>query len=167
LLYSYKILDKFKHLNIKEANTPFDSSIKLNNYYDKTVTQLEYVSSIRSFMYVMHCTILDIAFVIYKLSRYTSMLNKDHWKAIESVFGYLKITIDLGLFYSNFLAMLGDIVMQIGQLVRVIISPHHDEFSHLKETQYLEHLRNKHAYLILPWNLNLLLWLLQVKKHND
>jgi len=107
LLYSYKILDKFKHLNINEANTPFDSSIKLNDYCDKTVAQLEYVSSIRSFMYVMHCTILDIAFVIYKLSRYTSMLNKDHWKAIESVFGYLKITIDLGLFYSDFLAMLG------------------------------------------------------------
>ena len=78
MLYSYKILDKFKHLNIKEANTPFDSSIKLNNYYDKTITQLEYVSSIKSFMYVMHCTILDIAFVIYKLSRYTSMLNKEH-----------------------------------------------------------------------------------------
>jgi len=106
--YIEKILDKFKHFNIKETNTSFDSSMKLNDYCDKTVVQLEYVSFIRSFMYLMHCTKLDIAFAIYKLSRYTSMLNKDHWKAIESVFGYLKITIDLGLFYFDFLAVLGE-----------------------------------------------------------
>ena len=72
------MLNKFNHLNIKKVNTLFDSSMKLNDYCDKTVAQLEYVSSIRSFMYVMHCTILDIAFVIYKLSRYTSKLNIDH-----------------------------------------------------------------------------------------
>jgi hypothetical protein len=53
-------------------------------------------------MYDMHCTRSNIAFVIYKLSRYTSKLNTDYWKAITRVFGYLKRTIDLGLFYSDF-----------------------------------------------------------------
>jgi len=38
--YIEKMLDKFKHLNIKEANTPFDYSIKLNDYCDKAVSQL-------------------------------------------------------------------------------------------------------------------------------
>jgi hypothetical protein len=66
------MLNKFKHLNIKEANTPFDSSMKLNDYCDKTVAQLEYVSVIGSLMYAMHCIRPDIAFVICKLSRYTS-----------------------------------------------------------------------------------------------
>jgi hypothetical protein len=42
----------------------------------------------------------------------------------------------------------------------VIISLHQDEFSHLEEVQYLGHLKNKRASLILPWNQNLLLWLL-------
>jgi hypothetical protein len=55
LYYIEKMFDKFKHLNIKEANTLFDSSMKLNDYFDKTVAQLEYVSVIESFMYVMHC----------------------------------------------------------------------------------------------------------------
>ena len=30
----------------------------------------------------------------------------DHWKAIGRVFGYLKKTISLGLFYSKFLTLL-------------------------------------------------------------
>ena len=77
-----KILDKFKHVNIKKANTLFDSIMKLNDYYDKTVSQLEYASSSGSLMYVMHCTRPDIAFVIHKLSRYTNKLNMNHWKAI-------------------------------------------------------------------------------------
>ena len=80
------------------------------------------------------------------------MLNKDHWKAIERVLGYLKIMIDLGLFYSDFLVVLGGYCNAIGQRVRVIISPHHDGFSHLEEVQYLKHLRNKYASHILLWN---------------
>jgi len=72
------MLNKFKHLSIKEANTLFDSSMKLNDYCDKAVAQLEYVSAIGSLMYVMHCTRPDIAFAICKLSRYTSKSNTDH-----------------------------------------------------------------------------------------
>jgi hypothetical protein len=100
--YIEKMLNKFKHLNKKEANTPFDFSMKLNDYCDKTVAQLEYASAIGSFMYVMHCTKPDIAFGICKLTRYTSKPNTYHWKAIARVFGYLKRMIDLGLFYFNF-----------------------------------------------------------------
>jgi len=104
--YIEKMLDKFKHLNIKEANTPFDFSMKLNDYCDKVIAQLEYASAIESLMYAMHCTRPDIAFAICKLSRYTSKPNKDHWKAIARVFGYLKRTIDLDLFYSDFPAVM-------------------------------------------------------------
>jgi len=35
--YIKKMLDKFKHLNIKEANILFDYNIKLNYYCDKAV----------------------------------------------------------------------------------------------------------------------------------
>jgi hypothetical protein len=76
--YIEKMLDKFKHLNIKEANTPFDYSIKLNDYCDKAVSQLQYASAIRSLMYAIHCTRPDIAFATCKLSRYTSKPNTDH-----------------------------------------------------------------------------------------
>jgi hypothetical protein len=104
--YIEKMFDKFKHLNIKEANIPFDSSMKLNDYCDKAVAQLEYASVIRSLMYAMHCTRPVIVFAICKLSIYTSKPNTDHWKTIARVFGYLKRTIDLGLFYSDFPAVM-------------------------------------------------------------
>ena len=37
-----------------------------------------------------------------KLFRFTSNPSVDHWKAIGRVLGYLKKTISLGLFYSEF-----------------------------------------------------------------
>jgi hypothetical protein len=54
----------------------------------------------------MHCTRLYIVFTISKLSRYISNPSIDHWKAITKVFGYLKRTVNFGLFYNNFLVVL-------------------------------------------------------------
>ncbi|XP_074277335.1 uncharacterized protein LOC141600973 [Silene latifolia] len=100
--YIKKLLEKFQHLGIKEANFPFDSSIKLQDQYDRIVAQLEYASAIGSLMYAMHCTRPDITFAVGKLSRYTSRPGKEHWKAITRVLGYLKSTIDYGLVYSKY-----------------------------------------------------------------
>ena len=53
-------------------------------------------------MYVMHGTRPDISFAICKLSRYTNNPSTEHWKAIGRVLRYLKLTIGLGLYYTNF-----------------------------------------------------------------
>ncbi|GKB04883.1 zinc finger, CCHC-type containing protein [Tanacetum coccineum] len=87
--YIDKIIDKFKHLNIKKANTPYESSCKLVENNRRVVAQIEYASAICCLMYVTHCTRPDIAYVICKLSRYTSNPSQDHWKAIGRVFVYL------------------------------------------------------------------------------
>ena len=68
--------------------------------------QLEYARAIGSLMYAMHCTMLNISFVLFKLSRYTSSPNVDHQKAIRTVLGYLKRTSGLGLFYDKFPSVL-------------------------------------------------------------
>ena len=57
-------------------------------------------------MSAMYCTRLDISFSVDKLSRFTSNPCVDHWKEIGRVLGYLKKTISLRLFYSEFPAML-------------------------------------------------------------
>ncbi|KAM1307924.1 hypothetical protein ACFX2H_010118 [Malus domestica] len=100
--YIEKLLLKFKHLQIKEANTPYDHNETLLNDSGRSVAQLEYASVIGSLMYAMHCTIPDIAFAVSKLSRYTSHPGTAHWKAINRIFGYLKRTINLSLTYSEF-----------------------------------------------------------------
>ena len=85
--YIEKVLLKFNHSKFKEANTPYDSSIKLKENYGKTVAQLEYASAIGSLMYAMHYTRLDIAYVVCKMSRYTSNPSVEHWKVIGRIFG--------------------------------------------------------------------------------
>ena len=57
-------------------------------------------------MYAMHCTRPDIAYAVCKLSRFTNELSIMHWKAIIRVFGYLKRTKGLGIFYQKFPAVL-------------------------------------------------------------
>ncbi|KAH9670700.1 hypothetical protein KPL70_017080 [Citrus sinensis] len=87
---------------ILEANTPYDSSIKLLENSGRVVAQLEYASAIGSLMYAMHCTRPDIAFAVCKMSRFTSNPSVEHWKAIGRILGYLKKTINLGLFYNDY-----------------------------------------------------------------
>jgi hypothetical protein len=104
--YIEKVLLKYKHLNVKEVNTPFDSNYKLVENTGRAIAQLEFASAIGSMMYVMHCTRPDIAFAVNRLSRYTSNPSAEHWKAIARVLGSLKKTKDLGLYYSGYPAVL-------------------------------------------------------------
>ena len=100
------MFQRFEHLNIKEANTLFDRSIKFGENTGRGIAQLEYASAIGNMMYAMYCTRPNISFVVGKLSRFTSNPSVDHWKAIGRVLGYLKKTINLRLFYSKFPTML-------------------------------------------------------------
>uniref|UniRef100_A0A2N9EK44 Integrase catalytic domain-containing protein n=1 Tax=Fagus sylvatica TaxID=28930 RepID=A0A2N9EK44_FAGSY len=45
---------------------------------------------------------LDIAYSVSKLSRYTSNLGEDHWKAIVRVLRYLKYTLNYGVHYTRY-----------------------------------------------------------------
>ena len=100
------MLDKFKYLKFKEVNTPFDPSLKLEKNSRRAVAQLEYASAIGYLMYFMQCTRPDIAFVVSKLSRFTSNPSVEHWKVIGRVFGHQLKTKGLGLQYSKFPAVL-------------------------------------------------------------
>ncbi|KAI3496569.1 hypothetical protein L1887_38934 [Cichorium endivia] len=99
--YIEKVLKKFQHLNIKEFNTPFESSVKLKVNSGKAVAQLEYASAIGIMMYAMHCTRPGIAFAVSKLSQYTVNPGTEHWKAVSRVLGYLKRTSTFELTYTS------------------------------------------------------------------
>ena len=53
-------------------------------------------------MYLMSCTKPDIAYVVNKLSRYTSNLGAKHWQGIMRVLKYLRFTRDYGLYYTRY-----------------------------------------------------------------
>ncbi|GKC67059.1 zinc finger, CCHC-type containing protein [Tanacetum coccineum] len=70
------------------------------------VSQLEYSRVIGCLMYAMICIRPDIAFVVGKLSRYTSNPGTQHWQAIQMVLRYLKKTMDYRLTYTRYPSVL-------------------------------------------------------------
>ncbi|GJV92672.1 zinc finger, CCHC-type containing protein [Tanacetum coccineum] len=98
------ILDiRIKH---ESVSTPMDTSEKLMPNNGQVVSQLEYSRVIDCLTYVMICTRLDIAFVVGKLSRYTSNPSTQHWQAIQRVLKYLKKTMDYSLIYTDYPSVL-------------------------------------------------------------
>ena len=86
--------------------TLVDVNLHLSKNNGKCLSQQEYAQAIGSLMYVMNCTRPDIAYVVSKLSRYTSNPSSDHWKTIGRVLRYLKYTQNYGLHYSKYPAVL-------------------------------------------------------------
>lgn len=99
--YIESVIDKFKHLNIKECSTHLNTSSKLIKNYEREIAQLEYSNVIRSLMYAVQCTRPDITFAISKFSKCTNNPSNDHWKAIGRVLEYLKKPNNLSLQYTS------------------------------------------------------------------
>ncbi|GJX29714.1 zinc finger, CCHC-type containing protein [Tanacetum coccineum] len=81
--YIEKVLKKFNYFDCTLVSTPMDTSEKLMPNKGQAVSQLEYSRVIGCLMYAMTCTRPDIAFVVGKLSRYTSNPGTQHWQAIQ------------------------------------------------------------------------------------
>lgn len=54
----------------------------------------------------MNCTRPDIAYAVDRFSRYTSNPNNEHWDALIRVLRYLRYTLDWGIHYTEFSAIL-------------------------------------------------------------
>ncbi|KAG8502689.1 hypothetical protein CXB51_000482 [Gossypium anomalum] len=104
--YIEKVLKKFDLLNCISASTPMDPQIKLVSNAGRKIDQLKYASLIDFLMYIMTCTRPDIAYVVGKLSRYTSNPSSLHWQALNRVLRYLKKTINYGLCYNGYPSVL-------------------------------------------------------------
>nr|GEW49304.1 zinc finger, CCHC-type [Tanacetum cinerariifolium] len=101
-----KVLKKFNYSACTPVSTPLDTCEKLMPNRGLAVSQLEYSRVIGCLMHVMTCTRPDIAFVVGKLSRYTSNPETQHWLAIQRVMKYLKKTTDYRLVYSGYPSVL-------------------------------------------------------------
>ncbi|GJS86563.1 zinc finger, CCHC-type containing protein [Tanacetum coccineum] len=88
--YIKKILKKFNREDCSSISTPMDPVEKLKPNTGKPVDHLEYSRAIGCLMYSMISTIPNIAYVVGRLSRFTSNLSRQHWKAITRVFKYLR-----------------------------------------------------------------------------
>ncbi|GKG34440.1 hypothetical protein Tco_0437136, partial [Tanacetum coccineum] len=76
--YIEKVLKKFNYFDCTPISTLMDTSEKLMPNNGQVVSQLEYSRAIGCLMYAMTCTRPDIAFVVGKLSMYTSNPSTQH-----------------------------------------------------------------------------------------
>ena len=88
-----------------------DTGPRVEFGYKETRPELDlllflYLRIVGSLMYIMNCTRPDIAYSVSKLSGYTNNLGEDHWKALVRVLRYLKYTINYGLHYTRYPAVL-------------------------------------------------------------
>lgn len=77
----------------------------MKNKYEP-MFQLKYSQIISSLMYIANCTRSDIAFVVNKLSRFTSNLSHHHWEVLNRVLRYLKHALTFGLHFTKYHAIL-------------------------------------------------------------
>jgi hypothetical protein len=105
-------------------------------------------------MYAMHCTKPDISFAVCKLSRYTNNPSTEHWKAIGRVLGYLKRTIGLGLYDTNFPSILEGYT-DASWITPMITRLRLGGFLPLVVERFHGLLRNRRVFHIPQWNLNL------------
>jgi len=79
--------------------TSMEISVYLSKNKGERIDQLEYCLIIRSLMYLTNCT---SAYSISKLSRFTSNLSMDNWKAIKKVPKYLRYNLDHRIYYTGY-----------------------------------------------------------------
>ena len=104
--YFEKVLKKYNYFDCKLVCTPFDPSIKLFPNEGDIFNQKEYASIIGSLRYATDYTRPNIAYAVGVLCRYTSKPSIEYWNAIGRVMRYLKRTINLGIQYNKFPAIL-------------------------------------------------------------
>ena len=100
--YVDKILGKFNKEDNTMSKTPLDTSIHLSKNRGEGISQVEYARIIGSLIYLTNCTRPDLAYIVSKLSRYTSNPAIDHWKAIVRVLRFLRYTRNYRLYYTKY-----------------------------------------------------------------
>ncbi|KAG8642561.1 hypothetical protein MANES_12G102533v8 [Manihot esculenta] len=71
-----------------------------------SVAQSEYAQIIGSLLHLINFSQHDIAYVVCRVSRYTHNPNNDHWAALVRLMKYLRGTMNYGILYSGFFAVL-------------------------------------------------------------
>nr|GFD18749.1 zinc finger, CCHC-type [Tanacetum cinerariifolium] len=104
--YVDKILNTRNARDSGTAKTLIDTSLHLSKNRGICVAQLEYSRINGMLVYLMTSTRTDLAYVVSRLSRYTSNPSDAHWKAMTRVLHYLRYSRDYGPHYDRYPAVI-------------------------------------------------------------
>ena len=104
--YVEKILKRFGYFDAKPVSTLYDAKTHLMKNQGDLVDQVEYAHIIGSLMHLMNFSRPDIGYAMYRLSRYRYNSNNYHWSSLPRLMKYLRGTMNYGILYNGFPAML-------------------------------------------------------------
>jgi hypothetical protein len=97
--YIDKILNRFNMQDSKKGFLPISHVITLSKKQcplepdeQERMRAIPYASAIRSIMYAMICTWLDVSYALSATSRYQSNYGDAHWTIIKNILKYLRRT---------------------------------------------------------------------------
>ncbi|GKC77542.1 retrotransposon protein, putative, ty1-copia subclass, partial [Tanacetum coccineum] len=106
--YVSKILNTFIIDNGKSVQMSLGGHFKLSlkdcpvrDCDFERMSKVPYAKAVRSLMYLMVYTRLDIAYAVTIVSRYLANLGKNHWEAVKWILKYLQGTANVGLVYGT------------------------------------------------------------------
>ena len=104
--YVEKLLKKFGYFDVNPVSILYHANTQLKKNRGDIVAQSEYAQIIGSLMHLMNFSRPDIAYAVCRLSRYTHNPGYDHWIALVRLMKYLRGTMNYGILYSGFPAVL-------------------------------------------------------------
>ena len=97
--YLKKILRHFNMYNYKPVSTPLPANCKLSSSMSPSnegermeLSRTPYALAVRSLMFVMICTKLDIAQAMGEVSQFMANLGREHWNIVKRILRYIKRT---------------------------------------------------------------------------
>ncbi|GJY06192.1 hypothetical protein Tco_0373246 [Tanacetum coccineum] len=92
----------------KPISTLFPTNVKLSSKMSLSsekermkMSRVPYASAVRSLMFAMICTRLDIAHAVRVVSRYMAEPAREHWEVVKRIFRYIKVTSDVALCFGE------------------------------------------------------------------
>ena len=73
----------------------------INDNDKASMSKFPYTSAVGSLMYAMICTRPDLSYAVSVVSRYMANPGKEHWKAVQWIFRYLRGTADKYLHFGG------------------------------------------------------------------
>ena len=97
--YIDKVLRRFNMHNAKPVSTPLAAHFRLSSDLCpdsddeiEYMSRVPYSSAVGSLMYAMVCSRLDLSHALSVVSRFMANPGKEHWRAVQWIFRYLRVT---------------------------------------------------------------------------
>ena len=99
--YIEKVLYRFNMQNAKPVSTLLAAHFRLSSALSPQsddeidyMSRVPYSSAVGSLMYAMVCSRPDLSYAVSAVSRYMANPGKEHWKAVQWIFRYLRNSTD-------------------------------------------------------------------------